>query len=111
MYQWTLSPTKALERQRAKDKTQDDNNNANNIQQQQQQQSSQENDSSGNRADAAERALLRIKQVKLTVYPLDSTASCNVVVLCVNTFCADCRPEKNIEFSLYLSIVAVRIPI
>jgi hypothetical protein len=67
MYQWTLSPTKALERQRAKDKTQDDNNNANNIQQQQQQ-SSQDNDSSGNRADAAERALLRIKQVTLDLY-------------------------------------------
>jgi serine-protein kinase ATM len=60
MYQWTLSPTKALERQRAKDKTQDETN-ANAIQQQQ---SSQDyNDSSGNRADAAERALLRIKQV------------------------------------------------
>jgi serine-protein kinase ATM len=63
MYQWTLSPTKALERQRAKDKTQDDTN-ANNLQQQQQ--SSQDNnDSSGNRADAAERALLRIKQVPI----------------------------------------------
>jgi hypothetical protein len=110
MYQWTLSPTKALERQRAKDKTQDDSNNANNIQQQQQQQSSQENDSSGNRADAAERALLRIKQVTLAVY-YDSTASCNVLVLVANILCADCRPEKNIEYNPYLSIVAVRIPI